>query len=199
MNRSISLLLATVVFLSVGCATILNGSEQEVNITSNVEGASIYLDDKMIGETPFTGKIPKDKKKIVIKKDGYKTKTLFPTSKFSTAFFGNLLSGGTTGMTTDISNGAAYEYSPSTFQVDLVKENGDMSMFRKKVNVRSYAMIEMSGLAVDLGNGQGQHLSTLLELLDMPQNSESVAKIKSLYSQSNADEVVFGNKLVALL
>lgn len=115
----IILLSMTFAIFSNSCATIVKGPTQKVTIDSNVPGADIYLNNKRIGQTPYTGPIPRGSDTtIVVSKPGYRNKTVTLNSSVEPIFFGNIICGGTTGSITDFATGSMYKYS-STIQIDL--------------------------------------------------------------------------------
>ena len=66
-----SLLLSSAVFIN-GCATILTGSSDDLNFTSNPSGAKILLDGLEIGTTPATIEVKRSgfsDKEIILKLD----------------------------------------------------------------------------------------------------------------------------------
>jgi hypothetical protein len=69
-------LLATSMSILSGCATILQGTNQNVNFDSVPKGSAVYLDGKEVAVTPCTITIKRDHEYILqIKKEGYETKT----------------------------------------------------------------------------------------------------------------------------
>ncbi|MGZ3790560.1 MAG: PEGA domain-containing protein [Bacteriovorax sp.] len=108
------------------CSSIIKGKSQLVSIDSNVKGADVIINGKTIGQTPFTGPIERDSSStITVKKEGYTSKTITPTTEVEPVFWGNILCGGGVGSSTDLSTGAMYKYAPSTFQIDLAKAEGN--------------------------------------------------------------------------
>jgi hypothetical protein len=118
--KQIVLALGFVLFAS-GCATIIKGTTQTVSINSNVEGAQVIVNGESVGQTPFTGQIKrKSGTTVTVRKQGYQTKTVTLTTEIEAIFWGNIISGGAIGSTTDLTTGAMYYYAPSTLEVDLV-------------------------------------------------------------------------------
>lgn len=71
-----NILLACLFFLS-GCATVLQGSPDRVQVNSKPEGATVYLNGAPVGTTPMMVSIShSDDANIMIKKDGYDSFTL---------------------------------------------------------------------------------------------------------------------------
>ena len=114
-------LFAALAFVS-GCSTLVNGSVQNISITSNVAGADIEFNGGRIGSTPFTGAVKRGASTTVtLKKEGYKTKTVVLDTAVEPIFWGNFIIGGTLGSTTDAANGNMYKYMPGTINIDLEK------------------------------------------------------------------------------
>jgi len=122
-----SLILATLgaalAIHGVGCATIVKGKSQTVSIDSNVKGAEIVIDGTVVGSTPYTGSITRGSStSLTVRKPGYRSKTIVLNSDVEPIFWGNVISGGFLGSSTDAGTGAMYKYSPSNIEVDLQPE-----------------------------------------------------------------------------
>jgi hypothetical protein len=187
------------VAILVSCATIMKGSEQLVTINSNVQGAIITLDGKEIGKTPFTGKIPRGKESMQITKKGYQTYTIALSTQIEGMFWGNILIGGTVGSITDFSTGAMYAYAPSSFQVDMVSGSVSMSDFEAKMNLRKFAMVHMTDIALNVAEGNGEYLSSLLELAKLSSTDEAISLVRNNLVASKGDQIDFGNLMVSLI
>lgn len=183
-----------------GCATITQGSSQTLSITSNVEGATVYLDDQKIGVTPFQGSVKKGKKVVRVEMDGYQTETVALFRKTDGWFWGNIVIGGLGGSTTDGLTGAMYVYAPATYQVDL-KSNSQTSLeFDQQHAVRKYSMIYIDDISRELATANGEHLTTLCELLgSRAEQSTKIDGIRAALEASAGDQVRFGNMVVDLI
>lgn len=181
------------------CVTLMKGTEQTVTINANVDGAGVYLEDTKIGETPFVSKIKKNKDAVTIKKEGYRTHTLSFSKSLEPMFWGNIITGGTLGSITDFATGAAYSYSPSSYQVELYKKGEGEEAFLNRYELRRYALLNMTDISVDLGNNGGNHLETLMSLAELPYNQESIDLIRSKFEISNGNEITFGKEVIKLL
>ncbi len=122
MKRRAKVLLTFAVFIaslfSAGCAAILRGTKQKVSIDSNVPGAEILINDKKIGVTPFVGRIPRGvDTTLVVRKRGYRTRTMVLNSSVEPIFFGNIFFFAI-GSVTDYLIDSMYKYA-GTIQVDL--------------------------------------------------------------------------------
>ena len=107
------------------CATLVNGSSQNVTVSTNPPGASCTLDriGARIGAIPATpGSVRLDKSKndlsVTCAKDGYQTATVSRAPSFGGATFGNLIAGGVIGVVVDAASGANYSY-PDDIRMDL--------------------------------------------------------------------------------
>ena len=114
--------LTVVVFslmILTGCATILKGPTQPFNVTSNVDGADIYIDGELIGQTPFSGSIGRKKSATLrVSKDGYKEQQMILDGSIEPVFWVNIFGSGF-GSTTDLVTGNMWKISPNTYNVDL--------------------------------------------------------------------------------
>lgn len=183
---------------TTGCATIASGTSQSISISTNVEGATLFLDANMIGTTPYTGEVPKNKEQIRIELEGYRTETLSLSKSLDPIFWGNIIIGGTLGSITDFATGAAYEYSPATYQVDLQRSEQSEEDFLHEVVVRKFSMIYIDEIALDVSNGGGEYLDALTELVGMRGAPTTKKAVVEALVESQGDPVVFGNATVAL-
>jgi hypothetical protein len=109
-----------------GCASIVEGTSQNVSIISNVRGAHVIVNGVNVGTTPYSGPIKRGKSTTVtLQKDGYETKTITLNTEIEPIFFGNIIFGGVLGSTTDLATGAMYKYAPATLQIDLDKAQAE--------------------------------------------------------------------------
>lgn len=194
-----------VVFLAVSlvffssCATITKGSKQLVTINCNVDGASVYLDGAEIGVTPFVGKIKKGKKMLMVKMQGYKTYSAALSSSLEGMFWGNIIIGGTLGSSTDFATGAAWAYAPASYQVELIPEGTSLKDFEKIINLKKFAMINISNISADLSNQDGEYLNSLMQLAQLKNSPENIDLVKNILIKSNGDQIAFGKLMVELL
>jgi hypothetical protein len=105
------------VFLMAGCASVLKGTQQDVKFDSNPEGAQVFIDGDLMGETPLTLNLKKNKyDNIMVKREGYETQNIPLEKKFDGVAIFNIfwdLS------TTDLLTGAIYEYKPNEYYFEL--------------------------------------------------------------------------------
>lgn len=120
--KSLKYTMLLAAFLSVsGCASVLNGTEQEMTFKSEPEGAIVLVDGLERGKTPLTVKLKKNEyKNVTFKKEGYHSETLPLNKKMDPVAWINIfwdLS------TTDAITGALYEYEPGSLYVTMKKTN----------------------------------------------------------------------------
>ena len=121
-NRIVVMSLAITILLS-SCATIMSGSKQAINFTSNPADAVVFVNDINVGKTPLEAKIERgsDDKRVKIVLEGYKTYEMTLTSKTNGWVWGNILFGGIIGLIVDASNGAMYKLTPEQVNAELAK------------------------------------------------------------------------------
>lgn len=97
-----------------GCATAINGANENIKIESIPPGANVSIDDINRGETPLEIELARGKlHRICFKKDGYVEATVLTTNTLNGWIFGNILFGGLIGIAVDISSGAAKNIEPN--------------------------------------------------------------------------------------
>jgi hypothetical protein len=106
-------LIAAACVLASGCATIVNGSTQRVEIASDPPGATAKVDGIPIGTTPTSIDLKRgDPHSVTIQKDGYVTDEESIEQGTSGWIAGNILFGGLIGLIVDYSTGAAHTLKP---------------------------------------------------------------------------------------
>ncbi len=113
--------LACVAALSAGCATIVNGTTQRVQIDSTPGGATVVIDDsQQLVTTPAAVNLSRrDAHKLVFHKPGYQDATENLTSGMSGWILGNVIAGGVVGIAIDASDGAGRKLSADNINVTL--------------------------------------------------------------------------------
>jgi hypothetical protein len=116
----ITRLLFAVVALSLlaGCATIINGTSQDVLLRSMPPGATVAIADIQV-PTPRKMTLKRwDDYKADFNLDGFPLRSAMIQSGPSFWFFGNLLFGGLIGMIIDVATGGAFSF-PNTVEMNL--------------------------------------------------------------------------------
>jgi hypothetical protein len=143
---SFSCALVTSSFL-VGCATVFTGTNQMISINSNVEGAEVRIDGNVVGTTPYSGHVRKASgaKTVLISKPGYQSQqvslhaAINPVAIMSIVFWDL--------GTTDFLSGAAWEYTPNSYYVNLLKADRSANS-SQEIRVKEYAMVRHRQIVV---------------------------------------------------
>lgn len=168
-NRSlIAFLIGSVATIS-SCATIMDGDSQTVTFNSNPSGAEIFLDGKRLGTTPLTVQIKRERNKMfVAKKEGHDEQQMVLSTHLNSWFWGNIITGGVLGSSTDYASGAAYEYSPNNYFITLTPQKASKSernQLEKKMWARNFILGSYWHLAGDIARSNGEYLSSLYTIL----------------------------------
>ena len=120
--RRVSLILIIAFLGSVtsGCATIVNGTSQKIQVTSEPVGATVLVDEISSCSTPVKLRLERRRDHtIVFSKDGYESQTIKLVHVISEAVAGNTLCWGPLGWAFDICAGTQYKLQPSPVHVVL--------------------------------------------------------------------------------
>jgi predicted small secreted protein len=115
------LVLAVSIFLN-GCATIMTGTSQPISINSNVNGAKVYVDGFLKGETPLSFDLStRSHHTIKIEAEGYSPYVEVVRKKASGWVWGNVFIGGLIGLGVDMISGGLYVLEKDTVNGNLVQ------------------------------------------------------------------------------
>jgi hypothetical protein len=130
----IIVLAAVVVFVMTGCATIISGSDQQITITSQPEGANVKIYDSnnipvWDSTTPSVVTLKKGSSyfeaasyRVEVAKEGYGTQQFFITGKVDAGWYlvGNFFLGGLIGwLIVDPISGAMWTLAPDMIYAPL--------------------------------------------------------------------------------
>jgi uncharacterized protein YceK len=120
--KRISGMIIAIVFLS-GCATIMSGSLQPVQIYSVQSGATVMINDSVRGKTPMNYTMIRKKKerKIKLVMDGYEPWEINTFRRVNAWLAGNIILGGPIGLVVDAITGAMYVIKPDHIDAQLKK------------------------------------------------------------------------------
>lgn len=189
------LLICLAVFL-VSCATIATGRYQTVSFNSEPSGATVIVGGRTLGKTPLT--IPLERKgeqAMIFEKEGYESVTMPLTTSINGWFWGNILTGGLLGSTTDGVSGAINKYSPSAYHVTL-KPKGS-AFFTPKGQIKVFILSNYLNIAKEANSSSREYLPALFSLLKIPENEQKAAmqNIKDLVNSSD-NSLVFAEKVI---
>ncbi|MDH5668021.1 MAG: PEGA domain-containing protein [Nitrospira sp.] len=186
----IGLILATVVTAS-SCATIMDGESQTVTFNSNPNEVEIFMDGKRLGVTPLTLQIKREQNKMFIaKKEGYEEQQMVMSTRLNSWFWGNFITGGALGSTTDFASGAAHEYSPNNYYVTLTPQKASESLrnqLEREMWARNFILGSYWHLADDIARSRGEYLLSLYTILgiETSQQEEVRRNLGNLLSKSH--------------
>ena len=109
-----------------GCATIFNGTEQEVQFDSEPSKADILIGGVRRGTTPATLTLTKPgltDRQITFVKEGHEEKTITLQKKFATASILNVIGPTFVGFGIDALSGALFNYYPTEYTVEMEAES----------------------------------------------------------------------------
>lgn len=119
--------IAGLALLATGCASIVNGQNQSVSVTTGpVQGATCALQNNKgkwyVPSTPGSVTVQRSYKDLNVncQKKGYAPAERKIESKTKGMAFGNVIFGGVIGAGVDMADGAAYDY-PNEINLDLNK------------------------------------------------------------------------------
>jgi hypothetical protein len=108
-------------FTLSGCATVMNGANQDMVIDTEPQGAIAKLTTGFTCTTPCKVELPrKHDLRVDLSREGYRPTYVLVQSKLGGSAFGNILAGGLVGAVVDGSSGASNKLSPSPVSVRLV-------------------------------------------------------------------------------
>jgi hypothetical protein len=124
MKKRIAQFFVVVLFvrLSIGCATIIHGSSQDINISSAPDQADVWIDGARMGTTPTKVTLKRKNDYLVtVKKEGYKEATVKIEGATSAWIIGNVIFGGIIGCGIDFITGGAYDLKPERVDFNMTK------------------------------------------------------------------------------
>lgn len=106
-----------------GCATVINGTSQDVQVASQPSGATVEFTGGIGCTAPCELSLKrKDDYRADFVLDGYKSEYVYVQSRTGGAAAGNILVGGLIGGVVDASNGASNSLYPRPLHVRLVAD-----------------------------------------------------------------------------
>lgn len=211
--------LSLLALLTAGCATLTDGSTQEMSFQSNPEEAVVTVthrvrdtsaenawqdEVRVLGKTPLTLRMDRaEKQSVTFSKEGYKPLTMKLATTLNGYFWGNLVTGGVFGSTTDSMSGAMYEYSQSQYFVTLIPMTSSpveaATQHGQREKAKDLIIRRYTNLMADLSRGTGEDLSAVLRLLHVEPAQEADAKRKmQALSQVYTDAAIYADRVIDL-
>lgn len=115
--------LAVMLLLSAGCASIMHGTSQDIGISSSPTSAKVTVDNMPQGNTPMIAKLKRGDNHIVkIELAGYAPFEATLTKKVSGWVWGNIVFGGLIGLAVDAITGGLYNLTPEQISGQLARQ-----------------------------------------------------------------------------
>ncbi len=159
--RILALIFLGVVSIS-GCATLFSPGFDELTITSEPAGATVWIDGRQVGKTPLTFVLDRDtfnQPMAAVRKNGYKSREFRIGKTLAVAAIFNL--SGLSSWATDATTGNMIEYSPKTYYFELEAKDATTAIEPIKSSMR-FALVNHAKLLTDISRGEGEHLKTYL-------------------------------------
>lgn len=132
-GRSLALLVPVALSMATsGCATIVSGTKDRVQLASHPHGAYVEIRDEDDDELVWSGYLPASvelprKRGYVLEAtlEGYEPATAFIDTELNGWFVGNLFFGGIIGAVVDLATGAMWDLDPERITFQLVPIDGE--------------------------------------------------------------------------
>ncbi len=103
-----------------GCASIVQGTSQEIAISSVPSGATVTSNGVIIGKTPLVADLRRKSSHILrIELQGYEPYEIALARSISGWAWGNIVFGGVIGLVVDFATGGIYKLTPEQIEADL--------------------------------------------------------------------------------
>lgn len=111
---------AVVAGLCSSCATVISGTHQYVDISSEPAGATVLIDGKEAGRTPLEYQLKRSSDHMVrLELAGYAPYEIKIDKTFNPWVIGNVIIGGVIGIVVDSVTGAVYRLTPDEIDATL--------------------------------------------------------------------------------
>lgn len=180
---------------ALSCATILSGTSQVVSIDSNVPGAEVKIEGNVVGVTPFSAKIPRQKEAVaIVSQEGYVAQPITLTTSFNPvatlSIFWDLT-------TTDFLSGAAWEYAPNSYYANLKPADMSSLDFKRETSAKAFAMTYFGDLQTELRAGDGPLLNAFRD--EFFQSHTLQQLVQELNALNHRNAVAFGEAVGDLI
>ncbi len=113
-------LACTLLLSTAACATIVQGSKQDISVSSTPAGAAVSVDGQAMGTTPAVLNLSRrNAHTLRLDLPGYAPYEMQLERKLSGWVWGNIVFGGIIGVVVDASTGAMYRLSPEAVDASL--------------------------------------------------------------------------------
>jgi hypothetical protein len=126
MKKIVSLLIIYLIMtLLQSCASVLSGTKQKMQVSTNPSGARVFVNGKDLQViTPAKVKIPRKKSvTVTLQKTGYEDGQVEKQGDFNPVVIGNIALGGIPGALVDLGTGAWWKYKDSNIFYDFTQNS----------------------------------------------------------------------------
>ena len=169
-------LIALSSFALSGCATVINGNNQDYKIKTDPSGAKVSFNNGLSCESPCKLELKRRKDfRADVVKDGYKPAYVLIQSQFGGAVVGNVILGGIVGGVVDSANGSTNHLAPAPLSLKLAPlgSNEETMLLDKKGKVVSTLQAHNDKVRKDLLKTLGADLVS--DTGKAPASTESAA------------------------
>lgn len=119
--------IAITAFAFGGCATVVHGTHQTIEITSSPPNAQVTITPgQTVATTPVRVSLERGRGyEVRFEKDGHRTRKAYLDSHTSGAIWGNVMI--PIGLMIDLANGAGFELRPANLHINLAPVTQDAS------------------------------------------------------------------------
>jgi len=119
------------------CSTLLTDKNEPLYVNSNVQGAEVLINNQMMGVTPLQTTVRRRSKiEVMVRKEGYVTRTSFVDTKIDPMFWLNLFTY-TAGSTTDFLNDTMHKLDSNSIYIELTPSTPQERPSKRKRKARS--------------------------------------------------------------
>lgn len=130
MRIVLTVIISLAIILNIaGCATIMKGNTQNLQINSIPSGAQIKINGIAIGTSPMIVKLStKNEYSVIVELSGYLPYSISIKKSVSGWIWGSIFTSGILGLIIDYSSGAVYKLDKEQINAQLVKNGmGDVT------------------------------------------------------------------------
>lgn len=114
------LLFASLIFLTTGCASLVNGTHQDIAITSNTGNGLVFVDGNAVGNSPVVAHLDRKHAHVVkVEQPGYAADERTIQPETNDWVWGNVIFGGLIGLFVDGIAGGMYDLVPASVHAYL--------------------------------------------------------------------------------
>ena len=136
---------------------------------SEPSGAKVYLEDRLLGTTPIKAEILRksEARYVMIRKEGYKTKTVHLMTAITSSAFLNIgfitTTFGATSWAIDFGSGKMFRYNPLSYVIELESQKGASNQSGNSAGMSplEFTIVNFNPLRSEFAKGSGSHIQTL--------------------------------------